>query len=433
MMRLALPILVMALGAAHSVTLDEAVSTALEIRGDVQSARSEYRASEWQSRGATYWFLPSVSGQLSFQRDHDIREIEVPGMGSLPMGSEYTSMAGITVQVPLYIPQGPAGARLYGRSRDLAETRLRSTELDAVSQVIKAFYGVLLSQRMLQVAEEALEIAREGYELAQARYDAGTISRFELLQSHVAWQNRRPEAISARSALETARRGLAVAMGLDDTVEVEVEGFLEDPIHAAIPSTLSEARDLMEAHSPELAMADVMRLSAEAGVDMAKSEFLPSLFFQTDYYYQAMRDDYEFTADDYERSWSTSISLQIPIFDGLSDISGYNAARSEQLASYSEARALEQSSGLSLVQAWNSLEEARERVESTCATVVEAEEGAEIARVSYEAGMITRLEMDQAFLALTSARSNYARALFELRSAEADLTRTMGTMKGAGR
>ncbi|MBD3370653.1 hypothetical protein GF402_09850 [Candidatus Fermentibacteria bacterium] len=427
------PIMLLAVGVTYAVTLDEAVSTALEIRGDVQAARSEHRAAQWQSRGATYWFLPSVTGQISFQRDHDIREIEVPGMGSLPMGSEYTSMAGITVQVPLYVPQGPAGARLYGRSSDLAEARLMSTELDAVSQVIKAFYGVLLSQRMVEVAEEALEIAREGYELAQARYDAGTISRFELLQSHVAWQNRKPEAISARSALETARRGLAVAMGLDDTVEVELEGFLEAPIHASIPTSLSEARRLMETHSPELAMADAMRLSAEAGVDMARSEFLPSLVFQTDYYYQAMRDDYEFSTDDYDRSWSTSISLQIPIFDGLSDISGYNAARSEQLASYSEARALKQSSGLSLVQAWNSLEEARERVESTCATVVEAEEGAEIARVSYEAGMITRLEMDQAFLALTSARSNHAQSLFELRSAETDLTRTMGTMKGAGR
>jgi outer membrane protein TolC len=80
------------------------------------------------------------------------------------------------------------------------------------------------------------------------------------------------------------------------------------------------------------------------------------------------------------------------------------------------------------VRAWNKLDETRERVESATATVAEAEEAAEIAGVSYEAGTITRLAMDQAFLALTSARTNLASALYDLRSAEIDLMRAVGRM-----
>jgi outer membrane protein TolC len=300
--------------------------------------------------------------------------------------------------------------------------------MDAVVQVTKAYYGVLVAEEMVAVAEEALEIAREGYRLAEARYDAGTISRFELLQSRVAWENRRPEAISARSALETARRSLAVAMGLPDTVEVEVDGELTMPVPGSLPSSLSEARESMRRHSPDLETARGLREVGDAGVDLARADLLPSLVFQTDYSYSASRDDWRFETDDYSRSWSSSVALTVPIFAGLGDIAGYESARAERVSSYSQARSLEQASGLSLVRAWNKLDETRERVESATATVAEAEEAAEIAGVSYEAGTITRLAMDQAFLALTSARTNLASALYDLRSAEIDLMRAVGRM-----
>ncbi len=58
----------------------------------------------------------------------------------------------------------------------------------------------------------------------------------------------------------------------------------------------------------------------------------------------------------------------------------------------------------------------------------QAVEGSEIARVSYEAGIITRLDMDGAFLALTQARTNYASALYSLKTAEAGLARSVGIL-----
>ncbi|RKZ06861.1 TolC family protein, partial [Candidatus Fermentibacteria bacterium] len=71
-----------------------------------------------------------------------------------------------------------------------------------------------------------------------------------------------------------------------------------------------------------------------------------------------------------------------------------------------------------------------EGVTATGSTVELATEGASIANISYEAGMITRLEMDQSFLALTTARTNHANALYNLRTAEAELMRAAGLMEG---
>ena len=415
--------------AAFAVTLGEAVGYAVENRGDVEAAWSSVESAGWGRRSADLWFLPVVSGSIAFQRSSDVQELTVPGMGSFPMGSEYASQVGLTATLPLYAPIGPAGASLSREAEGLARSQAMSTEQDAVLQVVQAFYGVLLAQRMVDVSAEALSIAEQGLEIARQKYEAGTISRFELLQSQVAYENRIPDDISARNALENARAGLAVAMGLPDSSSVVPEGSLEDPLPVALPESLGAARAVMLAHSPDLSAAEGMRGVGHAGVGMARAGFAPTVVLSTSYDYVAARDDWRFNENDYSRSWNTVLSLSIPIFSGLGDFASYNSARADMAASDSRARAVEQAAGLQLVQAWNDLCEARERVTATTATASEAEEGSEIARVSYEAGVITRLDMDQALLALTAARTNTATALYSLRTAEARLARAMGTLE----
>ncbi len=415
---------------AAAINLQEAIDIALENRGDVESSQMTYESAVWASRNADFWFMPDINGQFAIQKNYDIQEMVIPGMGTIPMGSDYSSIAGISISIPLLVPQGMAGARLASRSEDLSIHQARAVRMDAIVQVMSAFYGVLLMEEMADVSEEALLISEEGYVLASLRYEAGTISRFELLQSRVAWENRIPDMISAESALENARAGFAVALGQDNEKVAYIEGQLDDELNIPLPETLNEAREFMMAQNPDLQVAEQMRLLGDAGVDMARAAFFPQLVFQTDLNYQASRDDLRFVADDYERNLTASIALQIPLFNGLSDISGYNSARAEKLSNEATAQSLEQVVELSLVQSWNNLGAARERAEATESTVEQAFEGSEIARVSFEAGMITRLEMDQAFLALTSSRTNHASSLYELRIAEAELMRVTGIMEG---
>jgi outer membrane protein len=415
---------------AAAVTLQEAVQTALEMRGDVESSRMGLESARWQSTGADLWFLPSLSGKLVIQRSHDVQSMEIPGFGSIPTGSEYSSLAGLTLSVPLFIPQGPAGSRLASRAEELAGYQATASEMDAVVQVVQAFYGVLLSEEMLLVSDEALEIASQGYDLASIKYDAGTISRFELLQSRVALENRRPDAIAAENGLQNAMLALEVAMGLDGGSAMQLEGSLDCAPAIPMPGSLEEARAMMLEHSPDLGTADCISLLGDAGVDMARAEFFPMLVFQSDYDFQAAREDWHFETDDYERSWSSSIALQVPIFSGFTDIAGYNSARADRLSAHASARSIRQVSELQLTQAWNGYQAALEGVKSTTATVELAEEGASIAGVSYEAGTITRLDMDQALLALTSTRTHNASALYELRTSEVRLLRAVGMLEG---
>ena len=425
---LILPVVVL-FGGARAFTLEEAVETALSQRGDVIYAESELESSRWGRNAASTWYLPQVNFSLAYQKSHDIQELSIPGMGSIPMGNQWASSYGISATLPLVL-QGPAGASLSESALSLSELSLHGTEQDAVAEVIGSFYGVLLAEMMRDVTTEAINISREGYVLARQRYDAGTISRFELLQGQVAYENRRPDSIAAEAGLENARAAFAVSLGYPENYPVTLEGDLCDPFPIPLPETLEEAREMMDSNSTELATAEEIRRMGDAGVNLAAASFAPQLVFQTSYSYQASVDDImKITAEDYTRNWTTSASLQIPIFNGLNDYSGYRSARYDRLASYAQAEDIENYASLGLVASWNALNQARETVSSAELTMGQAEEAAEIARVSYEAGVITRLDMDGAFLALTQARTNYASALYSQKTAEADLARALGILE----
>ncbi len=422
-------LLLLIVSGASAYTLEEAVSTALQQRGDVEAARNELESTRWDRNTAHTWFLPQVNFSLAYQKSHDISELTIPGLGSFATGTEWGSSYGISATVPIVL-QGPAGASMSTRALNIAELSLTAAEQDAASNVIGSFYGVLLAEMMNDVATEALNIAREGFELAEARYEAGTISRFELLQSQVAYENRRPDSIAAEIGLANATAAFAVSMGFQESHPVSLEGDLCDPFPIKLPETLAEAREVMQTTSTELAQAEELRKLSDAGVNMAAASFAPQLVFQTDYSYQAGVDDImDITGDDYSRNWTTSAALQIPIFNGISDYSGYRSARYDRLVSYAQAEDIENYASLGLVAAWNGLDQAREIVAAAQSTVGQAEEAAAIATVSYESGVITRLAMDGAFLALTQARTNYASALYSLKTAEAMLARALGILE----
>ncbi len=409
-------------------TLNEAIRTAMEQRGDVAAAGSEVESSRWSRNAAHAWYLPQVDFSLSYQKSHDIQEMTIPGMGTIPVGTEWASMYGITATLPVIL-QGPAGASMSSRVLSLSEISLLETEQDAVADVILSFYGVLMSEMMSDVTSEAMNIAREGFILAEQRFSAGTISRFELLQSQVAYENRRPDSIAAVTGAENARAAFSVSLGFDQGHPAAIEGELTDPFPVVLPETLEEAQKIMAESSTVLATAEEMRKLGDASVNLSAASFAPQLVFQTSYGFQAGVDDIgKINGDDYSRSWSTSASLQIPIFNGINDFSSYQSARADRLASYARADDMENYASLQLNAAWNSLHQARETVQAAESTVEQAVEGSEIARVSYEAGIITRLDMDSAFLALTQARTNYASALFSLKTAEAGLARALGIL-----
>lgn len=109
-------------------------------------------------------------------------------------------------------------------------------------EVEEAYYAVIRSSEMLQIQQGNLEQADRQFAVAQARYEAGLISRQELLQAELAHEQSVTALERAERQLADARRTLARLIGADeDAVFVLQDTFPFEPFDIALEDALEEA------------------------------------------------------------------------------------------------------------------------------------------------------------------------------------------------
>ncbi len=120
--------------------------------------------------------------------------------------------------------------------------------------------------------------------------------------------------------------------------------------------------------------------------------------------------------------------LSVPIFNGFYTHGKINEAKGLLTSVSIGLNQLKDGIRLEVEQAYLNLHQSRETVETGKETVQKAERSAEIAQDQYAAGYINSLDMLQARLALTQARTGYLKSLYDFIVAKAQLEKAMGTI-----
>ena len=104
-----------------------------------------------------------------------------------------------------------------------AEQQLNRTDQELVFQTVQAFYGVLLAQKQVQVAEDAVKTVEAIEQQSKARVESGMAVDSDLLSAQVQHSARQQELIERRNQLALARTRLALAMGAAVRCDVSAE------------------------------------------------------------------------------------------------------------------------------------------------------------------------------------------------------------------
>jgi outer membrane protein len=222
----------------ETLTLSEAVQRAIASNLALQSSRSEVTAADLQRRTLFASVLPKVSLQgnatqnseeVSFGSGSDSRVI-------LP-STDWSYRLAFTQ--PIY-----AGFR---EKRALQQARLgietaRQGVLDVEDQILTGtvaeYLGVLEGESLLAVEQKNLELARNRQKLAQDLFEAGEITRVEVLR--------------AESDIKAAERRIAAARQLRDAAESRLRLVLS--LDGTGPLRVSEPGQLFPELPPEQAL-----------------------------------------------------------------------------------------------------------------------------------------------------------------------------------
>lgn len=395
----------------------------------VRQARERLREQEGLILEVKGTVRPNVSLNSSYSlTDEALRADQIPLPDLMPSGGQAHWSIALEVRQLLY---SGGGARAALEAQELVRRsgllELQAVLNDQLLQVRTKFYEVLLRREQIQVQEENVRLLEQQLETARNRFEAGSVSNFDVLQAEVEMANAQPPLIRVRNDFRIAIEELRQLLGYDNRAGrneqrvPEFVGALEvEPVSYDLSGALRAARE----HRPELRQLEVIEQAREVGVRIARSEYRPDLSFVGGY--QLRRHTFSDRFRDSVDGWTVGLESNWALWSGGTTRGRVIQARSQ----LEQARLLRAETLLAVDvevrRALSSLQEATELAAAAGRVVDQAEEALRLADARYGAGTTTQLDVLTARVALTQARENQLQANYRHNLAVATLRRALG-------
>ncbi len=410
------------------LSLEDAVRRAVTYNVDVLVARAEQARTRGIVREVRAQSLPSISADFDYTRN-----IQRPvlffntqeGVQQISIGNDNDYTFGLRLEQSLLdFSLGPArrAARLSAESTG-AQVEAARTEAALNARLI--YYTTLLDRELVRVQEQALEQAEARLEQVEMMHRAGTASDFDLLTAQVEADNIRPLLIQARNrfALDMNRLKRAVELPLD--VEVGLTDELARP-EGAEPLPVDSAAELAVRQRPDLRAQRVNVDLQRQNLAAQRRSALPSFDLFATLSRRGSSDRFFPGERDFSQSATAGIAFSLPLFDGRERAGLVQQAEAAMDRERYRLEALAENIRLEVQQAVQNLEATREQVTASESNVTRAERALEIAQTRFRNGLSTQVELNDAELAATRARTNYAQALYDYSVARARLGAALG-------
>lgn len=387
----------------QTLTLDQALSIAMEKNRDIEKAREygRYVQGKYVEERAAALPQLSLNGAAYMAKD----ESQPPGSSA----RQFVRSTDITLSQPLFT-WGKVGAAIRAAEFGIktADEQLRLYRQAAWRDVSTAFYDILLSRELFRLANENLEQKKRHLDEAQKRFASGVATDYDVLAAEVSVENARPEVIRSENAVRTAREKLRFLLALDDR-EIDVSGSLDVAAEAVRP--YQEALETARSRRPELADIKHRIGVYDELITIAAADDKPRLDLKgsAGWHWLDLKES-AFNSSSNGGVWNAGVYLTFPFFDGLRTSGRVTQAKSDLRTKQIEQAKQLDAIALEVRDAGNAVRESAEIVQGLSGTVKQAARLLQMAEKGYEFGVKIRLEVDDAQLNMLLARSNLARA-----------------------
>ncbi|MDH6356980.1 TolC family protein [Parabacteroides sp. PF5-9] len=426
--------------------LEKALEIALSENPTVKVADQEIEKKKYAKKGAYAALFPQISFSADYTRtlkkqvmymDFDMSSI--PGMGGeeggdagasagsndgFEVGRDNNWSMGFSASMPLINASLWKSLALSGLDVELAIEQARSSKIDMVNQVKKAFFGVLLANDSYEVFKVSFDNAMKNYLDIKQKYEQGTVAEYDLIRADVTVKNTEPNVLQAENALALAKWQLKALLGMDLDLSIACEGQLTDFESNLLGDYLSTDTSLGE--NTTLKQMDIQVNQLKQTLTMRKFDYLPTLSLTSMYQWSAMNNDFKFKDYRWNPYSILGVSLSIPLFSGGSRLNNVRQSKVSMLQLNLQREDTERNLQLAVKQYMDNMSTCIKRFDASQKGVKQAERGYTIAQKRYETGAGTLLELNDAELAMTQAKLNFNQAIYDYMVAKSDLEKTLG-------
>lgn len=416
------------LSAAETLTvnLDKAIEIALAENPTIKVADKDIKLKEISEQEAWQSLLPSVSATGSLQHTLLAAEMKLNG-NSFKMGTDNANTAALigTLNMPLFAPTVYQTMKLTKQDVLLAREKARSSKLDLVREVTKAYYQLLLAQETRDVMEQAYTVSKKNFDLVDKKFTVGKVSEYDKISAEVQMRGMSTNLVQARNSVTLSQLNLKVLMGVTADVNLEITDKLSAHENGLTLESV-ESNNLELSNNSSLRQLDISQKMLERTLKQQRTNFMPTLALQLTGQYQSLyNENWRIWNYDWVSSASFTLSLNIPIFTA----SNWTRLKSTktQIAQLQDTRLnTTRQLNMALQTYKENMISAISEVGSNKEAVNQADKARTIAEKRYDVGKGTILELNQSELALTQAQLTYYQSVYNYLSNKADFDYTLG-------
>lgn len=408
----------------NDASLDTLVAEAFEHNRDLALAAARVDEARALARVADAQLFPSIdaSAQRDRTRSSEVAPIPIPA-NALERNS-YRAQLNISYELDLW--GRLRGAGNAARADLLASEAARDTVRVALAaDVVRGYFSLLALDEQVVVTRRTLALREDNLKLQRVRNTAGLTNDFQLRQLEAelaAAQAQLPALERSRTAEELT---LAVLLGRSPRaiVEANVKRGLQNDTAPPPLSPEGLPSDLL-LRRPDIAQAEQRLVALNARIAAARAAMFPRISL-TGYLgseSRALSDLFSGPA----LIWQLAAGITQPIFQAgrlAGEVDAAKAREQQALAQYQKAV---QEAFREVQQALSAQTRAREVFEAEAARAAALRDTLRLARIRYDNGLSSQLEVIDAERNLLAADLNRADALRARRVAAADLVRALG-------
>lgn len=307
---------------------------------------------------------------------------------------------------------------------DAAVMNLKVKVDELVFGVKSAYYQALLQKESYELVKASKTNAETSFKDIKILFDEGLIAEYDKIRAEVQVENFVPQLISSENEYENAKNSLKVIMGMDPEENIDLtdnlSSFKDD---YSEEFKIEEVEGQILSANPQLAALDMQKEVNRDFIAVYESEYLPTLSAFGNYSIQGQSNTFDFPT---ASTSQVGIRFKMNLFSGLQTNAKVEKAELDLMKTTSQEELVELNLKSQVKNLVKRIQSSQKQLDANKRNMSRAERGYEIAKIRYEEGIGSLLEINDSDLAFRTAKINNLRTKFELLISYALLDQFLG-------
>lgn len=414
---------------AQSLNLDAYLAILKEKNLNLQKTDNELAIAAQDVRSAKAALLPNVFLDASYQRDFNKNFLFLNGedeSGLFPnkfqTNFNNTIGANLLAEQPLYNASAAATYKLSQLAQELSLLSKDELTSALTLQATQLYWRAIFVKASIEVLESNAALAKEQWQKKQDLFDQGYASKLEVQQSASFYKRSLSPLQTTKNSYELLLNELRNLAAMPLSSELELLDTL--PLSATKIASLQTTQLRLE-NNKELHILHKQADLASQEIAVAKAAKQPVVNARLGGNFNAQDNAFKF--DNNNKLFFGQLTVQVPLFTG-----GLNNAQIQKAKIKQEnAHLALQNQQQNLTKDWENaqlnLASALQKIAEEEELISLTQEELSIAEESSKLGLLTPLEIKEIRLQLTQSRLNLLNAHLDLRIAQAQMKRIVGS------